>query len=475
MSVPEPLKEIEAPEPPVADEEPQGRIERVHALLEARDGEGLAAYLSGFHPSDIADLIEELDEEQRIYVLSLLPVELASETLTEMASDEHPEEILAALEPERIGEVVAELAADDAVDLIGELPPAEQDRILATLPYVEAGQLRELLRYPEDSAGGIMTTELVAVSVHLTAGEAIEEVRHQAQEIGGQFYTIFVVDLFRRLLGTVSLQDLVVANPRTPLRELVKPPLAVVPVDMDQEEVGRIIARYNLPAVGVVGPDQVLLGQITWDDVMDVIEAEQTEDILRLAGVVSEEEIRGGWADAVKSRLPWLFLNLGTAAAAASVVAFFQQTIARQVILAAIMPVIAGMGGNAGTQALAVTVRRLALTEESSARRWGVVGKELLVGIVNGAALGAFTGLVSLLLSHFFPESFPDAGLRLGLVVMLAMWGNLIVASIAGAFVPILLERLGVDPAVASSIFVTTFTDVGGFFLLLGLAATLLL
>ncbi|MBI4410335.1 MAG: magnesium transporter [Gemmatimonadetes bacterium] len=246
----------------------------------------------------------------------------------------------------------------------------------------------------------------------------------------------------------------------------MQPPAATVPAEMDQEEVGRIIARYNLVSVAVVGPHNVLLGQITFDDVIDVLEAEQTEDILKLGGVVSEEEVRGGWRDAVRSRLPWLCLNLLTATVGASIVYFFQHTIERVLILAAIMPVIAGMGGNAGTQALAVTVRRLALTEESTARRWGVAAKELFVGLVNGAALGALVGGISYL---WLGEPL------LGLVVLLAMWGNLIVASIAGAIVPILLERVGADPAVASSIFVTAFTDLGGFFLLLGLATALLL
>jgi magnesium transporter len=447
-------------------EDPRERIAWILDRVREHDLDGLASVLGELHPSDLADVVEELDEDDRIFLLDLLPADLASETLAEMESEEHPEEILAALEPERIGELIAELSDDDAVELIRELPPEEQTRVLAALPNLEAGELRRLLQYDEESAGGIMTTELVAVSVHLTAGEAIEEVRRQAREIGGEFYTIFVVDLLRRLVGTVSIQDLVLAEPRTPLADLVEEPVAAVPVDMDQEEVGRIIARYNLPSVPVVGPDNVLLGRITWDDVIDVMELEQTEDILRLGGVVSEEEVRGGWLDAVRSRLPWLLLNLGTAAVAASVVWYFQDTIDRLVLLAAIMPVIAGMGGNAGTQALAVTVRRLALTEETTARRFRVAAKELVVGVVNGLALGAIAAVASALVG---------GDPTLGLVVFLAMIGNLVLASIAGALIPIILERLGADPAVASSIFVTTFTDVGGFFLLLGLASALLL
>jgi len=450
-------------ETPVMDEF-MDRLLRLEALLEAKDDAGIGSMLASLHPSDVADLVEELDERERVHILDLLPIDLASETLAEMEAEEHPEEILAALEPARISELIAELADDDAADLIGDLPPEEQARILGTLTPVDAGELRQLLQYPEESAGGIMTTEAVVVSVHLTAQQAITEVRRQARDIGPEFYSVFVVDLLRRLIGLVSIQDLALAEPDTPLRRLAVPPPAVVPVDLDQEDVGRLIARYNVPSLPVVGPDNVLLGRVTFDDVIDVMEAEQTEDILRLAGL-GEEELRGTWYGAVRSRLPWLFVNLVTAIMAAFVVWIFQATISQIVILAVIMPIIAGMGGNAGTQALAVTVRRLALSE-GGLPQWEVVGKELLVGLVNGAVLGVVVGVAGYLL---------ESNATLGLVVLMAMWGNLLIASFAGGFIPILLERVGVDPAVASSIFVTTFTDLAGFFLLLGLATALML
>ena len=445
----------------------QQRLTRLEELLEAGLDEELFTFLAALHPSDIADLIEYLEEdEERVRILDLLPLELASETLAEMEAHQHPEDILAALEPERIGELLSELSNDDAADIIGELEPEEQARVLATLGPVDAGELRELLAYPEESAGGIMTTEVVAISVHLTAGEAIQEIRRQARELGTDFYVIFVVDLLRRLQGQVALQDLVLSDPDRKIGELVEPPVVTVPVDMDQEEVGRLIARYNVPSVPVLGPAGVLLGRITWDDVMDVIEAEQTEDLLRLAGVGSEEEVQGEWRDSVKSRLPWLALNTLTAAMGALVVHMFEATIAQMVFLAALLPVIAALGGNAGTQTLAVTVRRLALTRESAARRWRVAFKEVFVGLINGAALGIIVGVASYLIWGTWMT---------GVVVALAMWGNLVVASLAGAFVPILLERVGADPAVASSVFVTAVTDVAGFFLLLGLASQLLI
>lgn len=440
-------------------------VDQVQALLANRDDSALTAYLSDFHPSDIADLVEELDDDSRQRVLSLLPADVASDTLAEMESEEHPEALLAGARPERLLELIRELSDDDAADLIGELPPEEQARVLSVLPRGEAGVLRKLLQYDEESAGGIMTTELMAVRLGLSAGDAIQEVRRQARALDEDFYSIYVVDRLRRLQGTVALRDLVMSDPDALIDALLEPPIATAPADMDQEQVARLMARYNVPSLPVLGPNDVLLGRVTFDDVMDVVEAEQTEDIFRLAGVSEEEEVRGGWSESVRSRLPWLVLNLGTAALGAAVVYLFQDTISELVILAAIMPVIAALGGNAGTQALAVTVRRLALSDEPARRHWHVAAKEMLVGLANGAALGLVAGGVG----YFVAGTWLFGG-----VVLLAMWGNLIVASFFGAFVPVLLERMGADPAVASSVFVTTFTDIFGFFLLLGLASTLL-
>ena len=448
-------------------DELQARVTRLESLLESGNEAELREFLEELHPSDIADLIEHFDEEEdRVRILDLLPVELASETLAEMEAHEHPEDILVAMEPDRIGALLEELSSDDAADLIGELEPEDQARVLATLAPVDAGELRELLSYPEDSAGGLMTTEVVAISVHLTAAEALQEVRRQAGEIGGDFYNIFVVDLLRRLQGQVGLQELVLADPDQRIAELVEPPVVTLPVDMDQEDVGRLIGRYNEPSVAVVGPNGILMGRVTWDDVLDVMEAEQTEDILRLAGIGGEEEVQGHWYDAVRSRLPWLTLNTLTAALGAFVILQFTDTIDQMVALAAILPVIAALGGNAGTQTLAVTVRRLALTRETAARRWRVAGKEVVVGLLNGLVLGTIVGGASWLIF--------DTPM-LGVVVLLAMWGNLMVASFAGAIVPVFLERMGADPAVASSVFVTAVTDVAGFFFLLGLATRFLL
>lgn len=442
--------------------------ERLLPLVEARDSEGLARALGelDLHPSDVADLLEALDDpEARLRLVRVLPPEVASEALAEMEEGEDRGDLLAALDPRQGARLLHELADDDAADLIGELEPHEAARILAALPVDEAGELRGLLQYDEESAGGLMTTELVAIEAHLTAREAIEEVRRQGREVE-EFYSIFVTDAGRRLLGTVSLGELILAEPEAPIVELVEEvPVSIQP-DLDQEEVGRLLSRYNLVSVPVVGPDDRLLGRITFDDVIDVMEAEQTEDIFRLAGVSDDEEVRAEWTDSVRARLPWLGVNLLTAMVAASVVYLFQSTIEQVVILASIMPIIAGMGGNAGTQALAVTVRRIALSDGPLERKSDAVLKELLVGLVNGAVIGIAIAVLAMALGETAV---------LGLVVLLAMWGNIVVAGFAGAFVPTVLDRLGADPAVASSVFVTTFTDLCGFFLLLSLATAFLL
>jgi len=278
---------------------------------------------------------------------------------------------------------------DDAADLMLDLEPGEQRRILDALSAEDAGDLIGLLRYDEDSAGGLMTTELVAVEATLSAGQAIEQVRHQGREVDN-FYTVFVVDGERRLQGTLRLDDLITAEPDRVVSDLVQEPVATVGPHVDQEEVGRLIARYNLVAMPVVSDDGVLLGRITFDDVIDVIEAEQTEDILLMAGLGSDEEaLRYTWRESVRARMPWLFVNLLTATLAAGVVYLFSETIESVVILAAIMPIVAGLGGNAGTQALAVTVRSIAVEGRGRKRPLGLhVGRELAVGLIVAAGRG---------------------------------------------------------------------------------------
>ncbi len=443
--------------------QPGFELDRMVALVRSGDVAALIARAPELEAADLADVLAQLNDEERIAVVRALPPELSGQALIEMPYEAHAEETLAALAPSQAAEIVDELDDDDAADLLGELRPEEAERIL--MEVEDRADVDALLRYDEETAGGIMTTHMVTVLATETAADALDSIRRQAEEVE-DFYRVYVVDSERHLRGVLPLRDLVVSQPSRLVAEFMQDADIMVPPGMDQEEVARLMSRYNLASVPVVDPAGRLIGRVTFDDVIDVVEAETTEDILKFGGTSADEGLAAGWRDAVRSRLPWLFINLATAFLAASVVFTHQELIRELTTLAVIMPVIAGMGGNTGTQALAVTVRRLALGLIPRGKFLGVIGKELLVGLTNGLVCGTIAAIVALLFGQ---------GVMLGLVVFLAMTGNLVVAGFAGAFIPIVLERRGVDPAVASSIFVTTFTDVCGFFLLLWLAGNLLL
>lgn len=415
------------------------------------------------HPSDLSDVLAALEEDVRMRLVEALPPDIVSEALAEMEEEEHPEEVLAALEPEQAADIVEELDVDDAADLISELPSDKAARILASV--AGRADIERLLRYDEESAGGRMNPQVVAVGETTSAAQAIEEIRKQAEQVD-DFYQVYCVNEDNRLVGILPLQRLVVAKPDTPVREIMEPPPATVTPDVDQEDVAQLIARYNIPSLPVVSLSGKLLGRITFDDVMDVVEAEATEDILKFGGAPPDERLAGTWHQAVRARLPWLYLNMFTASMAAIVVYAFQGTLERLLLLTAIMPITAAMGGNAGSQALAVTVRRIAVGQIPAGKGMQVVVKELLVGVVDGVAVGVMAGLVAT------PFGF---GWQFAVVVTLAMWGTLTIATTAGALIPLVLQKLGFDPAVASSVFVSALTDVVGFFLLLGLATMLLL
>ncbi|HWO87903.1 MAG TPA: magnesium transporter [Gemmatimonadales bacterium] len=417
------------------------------------------------------------DERRRLDTdeLEALIAETPAEALVERLAELHPDDVAevlarvpeAALQRLRPGdaellEVVEELADDDAADVIAKLPEATQEYLLEELS--EGDTVERLLSYDPETAGGLMTTELATVRAGVTVGEAIETLRRLSEE-GAEVHNVYVVDGEQRLRGILPLERLALVDPRLPVEAAMKEPDATVVPSLDQEQVARTMARFNITAIPVVTESGRLLGQVTFDDVIDVVEAEQTEDLLKFGGTSAHEELGGGWKEAVASRLPWLGVNLLTALIASSVVHAFSSTIAGLVVLAAWMPVVAGLGGNAGTQALAVTVRRLALGMVTRSQAGRVVGKELAVGATNGLVVGTVVGAVAAVFG---------GSAKLGIVVTVAMWGNLVLGSCMGAFTPVLLQRLGADPAVASSIFVTAFTDTCGFLLLLGLASAVL-
>jgi magnesium transporter len=429
------------------------------------DDEQLKVLLGDYHASEIAILFESIQQDDRERIINLLPVEVASEVISEMHEEAHPEELLLLLHPEKRTEIVEELDYDDATDIISQLDEHEQQEILEDLNEDDASNIRNLLTYAEDTAGGLMNTEFIKINLNLNKQDAIVELIRQSEDIE-EFYTIFVVDDQNIFHGIVSLKDIIKAKGNVKITALVKAEVAWVYPDTDQEEVARLISQYNLTSIPVVDRDMHLLGRVTFDDVIDVIEDENTEDILKISGVSEDEELSGNWVEAVKSRLPWLIINLGTAFLASAVVRYFEPTLEKIAILTAYMTIIAGMGGNAATQALAVTVRRISLYDLTDQQAYRTVLKEFTVGLINGAV----TGLIVLVVALFF-----DSNPLLGVVIFLAMTGNLVVAGVTGAGIPLILKRVGIDPAIASSIIITTFTDVFGFFLLLGLASKLLL
>jgi len=439
-------------------------LERIHLALEGEDAE-LKLVLEDYHASEIAIIFEKLTPDERERIVNVLPVELASEVISEMDEEHHPEDILYNLDPEKRSDIIEELDYDDATDLISQLEEHEQHEILKDVDEEDATEIRSLLNYDEDTAGGLMNTDLIKVNIKLDKMAALDEIIHQSEEME-EFYTLYVVDDRDILKGILSIKDIIKAKTDTHVAGLVKTDFVYVKADMDQEDVAKLFSQYNLNSIPVVDDMMRLLGRITVDDIIDVMEEENTEDMLKISGVSEDEELSGNYIDAIKSRLPWLIINLATAFLAASVVRGFDSTVAKLSIISAYMTVIAGMGGNAATQALAVTVRRISLNDLNDKQAYATVIKEFLVGLINGAANGVIVFAVAL---------FFDASPMLGVVLFLAMTGNLIIAGLTGASIPLLLKRVGIDPAVASSIIITTFTDCFGFFFTLWLASKLLL
>lgn len=439
-------------------------LEKIEDLFEGPEQE-LRLFLEELHPSEIAKILELLKDKKRQLLISLLPIEVASEAISEMDPESHPEKLLESLNTDLVTNIVEELSHDDATDIVSQLSEEKREEILDNIDEEDASEIRKLLTYSEDTAGGLMSTEYIKINLAQNKREALEEVANQSEEIEN-FYAIYVIDDAEKLIGTVSLKNLIKAKPHIQIVELLDEDLVYTYTDTDQEEVAQLLSQYNLPGVPVVDKNMTLLGVVSFDDVIDVMQEETTEDILKIANVSDEEELSGNWKDAIKSRVPWLMVNTVTAFIASSVVYFFQPTIQKITLLATFMPIIAGLGGNAGTQALAVTIRRISLNTLPDSKVLETIKKEIIVGLINGLIFGSVVSTVAIFNNH---------SPVLGVVVFLAMFGNLLIAGITGATVPIILEKLGFDPAVASSIILTAFTDTLGFLLILGLGSYFLL
>jgi magnesium transporter len=439
------------------------RIEELLSILLNVDKNSLNEFLNDMHPVDVAIILDDLDDESLKRFYRLVDDENMAEFL-EQADETFQIRFLRLLELSAIIKLFSFMSNDDKADILGNLPIRMRKDLLKMMKQSDTVKLEELLGYDEESAGGIMTTEYIALRGDLTILEALMKVK----KIGPKtevIETIFVLNEKKELVGTADLRDILVASEEKQLYEIMDENIIYVSPEQDQEEVALLVSKYDLKAIPVVNSKKALLGIVTVDDIIDVIVEEQTEDMLRLGGVSEEDRVDNKLLTSVRKRLPWLFINLGTAFLASFTVGLFEDVIAQVVALAAAMPIVAGMGGNAGTQSLSVVIRSIALGELELKRDWKLIFKEASLGMINGAVTGAVTGLI-LFLRYGNPY--------LGLIIFIAMIGNLIIAGFFGFLIPLVLKVIGVDPALASAIFLTTATDVFGFFLFLGLAKAFL-
>jgi magnesium transporter len=434
-------------------------VEAIARAIQAADAPLLRAVVGELHEADLGDLIAALEPDDRVRLVELMGADFDFSALNEV-DDSVREEILDELEPATVAEGVRELESDDAVELLEGLDEEEQEEILERLSPSERDALERSLDYPENSAGRRMQTEFIAVPQGWTAGQAIDYM-HDTPDLPDRFYEIYAVDGGQHWQGAVSLDALLRARRTVPLTKLIDEDRRRVSVNDDQEEVARLFGKYNLVAAPVVDTENRLVGVITVDDVVDVIEEEAEEDLKALGGVTRHEELSDNVWSVAKGRFNWLLVNLATAFLASSVLGLFEGQLEKMVALAVLAPIVASQGGNAATQTMTVAVRALATRELGSNNALRVVLREGLVGLVNGLAFAIITGVAAVLW-------FKIPGL--GVVIGLAIICNLVAGALGGILVPMVLERVRADPAVASGTFVTTITDVVGFFSFLGIA-----
>jgi magnesium transporter len=436
-------------------------LDSVRRLLRIGATANLLNLLQKQHPADLAQVFTELQDKEREAAFTVLADRngrLAMEAVSELGP-EAGAALLATRPAEEIAKLAQDIPSDDAAALIDHLPEELSAAVLHLMRPKESGVVENLLEYAERTAGRIMNPNVFALNEDITVGEAITEIQ-SSRDVEMVFY-LYVVDERRHLVGVVSLRRLLLVSPETPLKRIMTADITSARVDMDQEEVARQVAAYNLLAIPVVDAENKLVGIITVDDVIDVIKDEATEDIYRLAGVAGDERAFTPAAESLRKRLPWLAINLLTAFLAAAVVGLFEGTIDLFPVLAVFMPIVAGMGGNAGTQTLTVIVRGIALGELAWSNSRKALVKEALVGLGNGVVLGSVAAGVV-----WMVRGSPTLGLVLGLAMII----NMFVAAAAGTLVPLGLRAANVDPALASSVFITTMTDMFGFFSFLGLA-----
>lgn len=438
-------------------------VSAVLFTVDRGDRDALLRLLDGLHPADIADLLEQIGLYDRRRLILLYDRDFDGDVLSEL-DDTLREEVISYLKPEVLAEAIRDLDSDDVVDLLEDLEQKQQDQILDALDDTDRAAIERSLQYPEYSAGRLMQREVVKAPEHWTVGQAIDFIQHH-QNLPEQFYHVVLVDPRMRPIGNVTLGRLMSAKHDFALVDLCEQVFEVFPATQDEGDVAYAFNQYHLISAPVVDEDGRLVGMITIDDAMIVLDEEHEEDILRLAGV-GESSLNDSIIETTKQRLPWLAVNLFTAILASLVISIFEDTIATFVALAVLMPIVASMGGNAGTQSLTVAVRAIATKDLTGSNVGRVITREISVGLINGLIFAVVMGIIGVV---WFGSP------ALGYVIALAMIINLVVAGLAGTAIPVLLERFGVDPALASGAFVTTVTDVVGFFAFLTLAGVFLL
>jgi len=435
--------------------------QRLRDLLHGDNVEAARELLAATHPADQADLFDGLDGDERRTMLALLSAEGVADLL-EHLDEELREEVVKEMPRATLAKVLDQMENDIAVDILREMSPAEA--VLALSQMRTATEIMPLLQHEDESAGGIMTRGYVALHKDMTAEEAMAFLR-ATKPVAEEAYYLYVLDGMSRLQGIVSLRQLIISDPNTRLEDVMASEVVSVLPDEDQEEAARLLQHYRLRSLPVVDAEGILQGIITSDDVIDVIQEEATEDMFRLAGLPGDDSIHASVALSARRRIPWLTLNLLTAFAAAGMVAIFEGTIEKVAALAIFMPIIAGQGGNAGVQTVTIVVRSIALGEVESGDAWRVLSKEIALGIIRGVLFGIIVGVIAMAWQGEWAW---------GVVVGGAMLLNMVVAGIFGTFIPLGLRFLKLDPAVASGVFLSTFTDILGFLFLLGFATILI-
>ena len=433
-------------------------VERVLDAVEAGDDETARRLVEPLHPADVADLIELARADEREGLVKALAGIVSPDVLAEL-NDFVREDLLDEMEPQQVADIAGQLDTDDAVALIEDLDDEDQQAVLQAMEPDDRAAVEEALSYPEESAGRLMQRDVCAVPEHWKIGQVIDYLR-ATKELPTDFWEVFVVNAAHHPVGTCKLSQILRMPRSVPVSSIMQREQTLIPVDMDQEDVALRFQKYGLVSAAVVDGAGRLVGMITVDDVVHIISEEAGEDALLLSGV-DEGDINEPVVDSYKSRVRWLIANLMTALVAAFIIRSFEESIERLAILAALMPIVAGVGGNAGTQTLAVTVRAIATNQLTSSNHWRAVWREIRVAVLNGLTIAFLIGIgVSLVLGST----------ELGLVIAAAMLTNIIIAGLAGVMVPLTLERFEADPAVASSVFVTMVTDSMGFLVFLGLA-----